>query len=58
MGQYAKAPDHPYDASVRAQIISEDRAKFSGEIAAGMKWLEKAANAFPEGAAAMERFAA
>lgn len=56
MRRYAKAPEHPYDAALRTQILGRARHIHAAEIAAGLKWIEATARGFPAGAAAIERF--
>lgn len=58
MRQYAKAPEHPYDASSRAAIIAEDSVRWRAEIDRGMGWLAQIANESPDAGAALARFAA
>lgn len=57
MSRYAKAQEHPYDATLRARLLDEACARFSEEIDAGLRWLEREAKTFREGEAAMGRFA-
>ncbi|MBB5519137.1 hypothetical protein [Amphiplicatus metriothermophilus] len=58
MSRYAKAQEHPYDATLRARLLNDARTRFRKEIDAGLRWLDREAKAFPEGEAAMRRFAA
>lgn len=55
MGRYAKAPEHPFDASVRAGVLAEARAQAGEEIARGMAWLQRAAAEYPAIAAVLAR---
>ena len=57
MSRYAKAQEHPYDATLRARLLEDARARFREEIDAGLRWLEREAKAFRDGEAAMRRFA-
>ena len=55
MTRYAKAPEHAYDADLRAAVLAEARQTAGAEIAKGMAWLERAAAEFPAIAAALSR---
>ncbi|HEX8231916.1 MAG TPA: hypothetical protein VF559_01025 [Caulobacteraceae bacterium] len=41
LGRYAKAPEHAYDAALRAAVLDQARARRGDEIAQGMAWLER-----------------
>jgi hypothetical protein len=43
MGQYAKAPTHRFDATVRRQLLDETGRQCATEIANGHNWLDRAA---------------
>lgn len=45
--RYAKAPEHAFDAGVRAEVLSEARAAHGSEIARGLEWLENASKGVP-----------
>jgi hypothetical protein len=46
MHRYAKAPEHAYDARLRAEVLTEARATHAAEIHRGLAWLERAARQF------------
>lgn len=48
MGRYSKAPEHSFDAGVRRASLQESRQLFSGEIAKGLAWLDRAAADVPQ----------
>lgn len=41
--RYSKAPDYPYSASDRAQILAQSRIENAQQFRAGMRWLERLA---------------
>jgi hypothetical protein len=43
--RYAKAPEHPYDAALRHQLMAHAAAEHQGEIRKGMDWLGRLAGA-------------
>ena len=45
--RYAKGPEHPYDASLRRQILANARSEHRAELNRGIDWLEAAAAAHP-----------
>ncbi len=47
MSRYAKAPEKQYTAKTREDLLAKSDAKFAGEIARGVAWLEGAAKEFP-----------
>jgi hypothetical protein len=47
MRQYSKAPEHPYDAALRREVMQAAEWEHSGEIRSGMTWLAAAANRDP-----------
>lgn len=48
MRQYAKAPEHAYDAALRRDVLSSGFAQHGAEIRRGLHWLDRAAQTFPE----------
>ena len=46
-GRYSKAPDHAYDARLRAQILAAARREHGSEIERGLTWLTTAGRAHP-----------
>lgn len=56
MRRYSKAPEHAYDAAMRARIIAESCEKNRDEIRKGMKWLEHLAASTDIAAAVMARW--
>lgn len=42
MRQYAKAPEHAYDARLRAEVLASGRAESGEDLRAGLAWLEQA----------------
>ena len=42
LGRYSKAPEHAYDAGLRAQVLAQARGQHGDWIAEGMAWLEHA----------------
>lgn len=46
-GRYSKAPDHAYDARLRAQILAAARREHDSEIERGLAWLTTAGRAHP-----------
>ncbi len=54
MRRYSKAPEHPYDADLRARVLAQAHAIAGDEIARGLAWLERAAAAFPAIRAALD----
>jgi hypothetical protein len=43
MGQYAKAPTHRFDSTVRRQLLDEATRQHTAEIANGLSWFKSAA---------------
>jgi hypothetical protein len=43
MRQYSKAPEYPYDAGLRRQVLESGDREHQTEIRRGMDWLQKAA---------------
>jgi hypothetical protein len=41
--RYSKAPEHAYDAALRAEVLSLARSLHGAEIRRGLRWLERAA---------------
>lgn len=56
--RYSKAPDHPYDATVREGIVQQAIAEHGTEIARGLTWLAKGASQHRPIAAALDRYPA
>jgi hypothetical protein len=48
MKQYAKAPEHAYDAKLRRDVLEAGRKDNPRELADAMAWLEAAAKDWPE----------
>jgi hypothetical protein len=46
MGRYSKAPEHPYDAQLRRDVLNQARAVHGAEIGRGLAWLDRAAAQF------------
>jgi len=46
MRRYSKAPEHAYDAALRAAVLNDARAREGAEIRRGLAWLEQAAASF------------
>ena len=40
MTRYSKAPEHPFTAAVRGQVLRQSRQTWGAEIARGLRWLE------------------
>ena len=47
LGQYAKAPEHAYSSSLRADVIQDSRKRNRSEIELGLKWIRKMADQYP-----------
>jgi hypothetical protein len=56
--RYSKAPEHPYGPTLRARILDEARRDHREELARGMRWLERTANADAAAAAVLDGGAA
>lgn len=56
MKTYSKAPEHPYDASLRRKIIAQAKKERAAEIKSGMQWLEGLAGRHDEVAALLRKF--
>ncbi|MEE9141265.1 MAG: hypothetical protein V3U59_01010 [Gammaproteobacteria bacterium] len=48
MENYSKAPGQRFNASKRAQVLTDAHTRFGTEVAAGMKWLANAVREFPQ----------
>ncbi len=48
MRQYAKGPEHAYDAALRQSVQAEAERTFGGEVRSGMTWLQRTAEAHPQ----------
>ena len=46
MRRYSKAPEHPYDAQLRRDVLNQARALHAAEIGRGLAWLDRAAAQF------------
>jgi hypothetical protein len=46
MRRYSKAPEHPYDAQLRRDVLNQARAEHRAEIRRGLAWLDRAAAQF------------
>ena len=57
MSRYSKAPEHAYDAALRAQVLTQALRQHGAEIREGLAWLDRAAGRFPLVAAALDRAA-
>ena len=53
MGRYSKAPEHAYDAALRARVLAQAREAGGKQIRAGLDWLDRAAAGCPPIAAAL-----
>jgi len=53
MQRYSKAPEHPYDAGIRAEVLREAQRIAGEEIARGQRWLDAAAQENPAIAAVL-----
>lgn len=53
MQRYSKAPEHPYDAGLRAEVLREAHRIAGEEIMRGQRWLDAAAQETPTIAAAL-----
>jgi hypothetical protein len=53
MSRYSKAPEHAYDATLRARVLAQARARHGGAIAEGLAWLERAGRDHPAIAGAL-----
>ena len=51
--KYAKAPEHDYSPSLRADILENARREHAREITKGLEWLKAYANAAPPDIAAL-----
>ncbi|MGI9169552.1 MAG: hypothetical protein ACR2FH_05150 [Caulobacteraceae bacterium] len=47
VGRYSKAPQYPYDAALRRQVLAQARVEHREEIGRGLAWLERAFVAWP-----------
>jgi hypothetical protein len=47
MRQYSKAPEHPYDAALRRQVLESAEREHAVEIRRGMAWLREVALGHP-----------
>ena len=47
MRQYSKAPEHAYDARLRAEVLAAGRSENAAELSAAMSWLKRAAAESP-----------
>ena len=54
LGRYSKAPEHAYDAGLRAQVLAQARGLHGDWIAEGMAWLERAGAEHPAVEVALE----
>jgi hypothetical protein len=54
MRRYSKAPEHAYDAALRARVLAQARETGRQEIRAGLDWLDAAAARFAPIAAAVD----
>lgn len=55
MQRYAKAPEHPYDRSLRREVLAQAARDHAWEIQAGLDWLAGLRTAHPLIAAALAR---
>ncbi|HEV7357835.1 MAG TPA: hypothetical protein VGN99_07550 [Steroidobacteraceae bacterium] len=46
MRRYSKAPEHPYDAQLRRDVLNQARTVHRAEIGRGLAWLDRAAAQF------------
>lgn len=53
LGRYSKAPEHAYDADLRARVLNQARGSHRDQIAGGLAWIEAAAAEHPAIAAAL-----
>lgn len=53
LARYAKGPEHAYSPALRDEVLAAARTDHAGEIAAGLRWLDRAAAAHPIVAAAL-----
>ncbi len=53
LNRYSKAPEHAYDANLRAQVLDQARTHHGAMIAEGLSWLDRAAGDHPAVAAAL-----
>jgi len=54
MGRYSKAPEYPYDAALRREVLAAAAAEHRDEIARGLAWLERMAARLPLARVALE----
>ncbi|MBV8682927.1 MAG: hypothetical protein JO111_08645 [Caulobacteraceae bacterium] len=54
MMRYSKAPEYPFSAAVRGQVLRQSRQTWASEIARGLRWLEAIARSSPLIARTME----
>ena len=55
LSQYSKAPEFPYDATLRREVLQSAEKQHGAEIELGTAWLDRAARAHPSLAAIMDR---
>lgn len=55
MQSYSKAPEHDYSADLRRQLLEQTGRERAADIAAAMKWLDKAAASFDPVGQTLER---
>lgn len=54
MDRYSKAPEYPYDAALRREVLAAAAAEHRDEIARGLAWLERMAARLPLARVALE----
>jgi hypothetical protein len=54
MRSYAKAPEAPYSALMRAQSLTEARSRFASEITLGLRWVDQLSRQSPSVAALLK----
>ncbi|MGI9233482.1 MAG: hypothetical protein ACR2RD_07615 [Woeseiaceae bacterium] len=54
MRSYSKAPEHEYGPGLRQEIIVDSRARNAGEIARGLRWIDRLAAASADVRSAVE----
>jgi hypothetical protein len=55
MRRYSKAPEHPYDAQLRGEVLAMADRQYGTEVRRGMDWLQGAAARHPIVAGILER---
>jgi hypothetical protein len=46
MQRYSKAPEHPYEATLRRNVLNQARNEHASEVSLGLAWLDRAATQF------------